>query len=216
MDLDNLKNRQTAEYEVLKYLITEVYPKGIYSHVSDSYDYWHTISVAALKLKDIINDRELCRLGFAKLTFRPDSGDPESIICGLKIANLDDRYDRLSSDSQKTMDLVPRAVINFANNEINTTYYDGYSFRGINYNFNGDELSNEEVKGSLEILWDIFGGITNSKGLRVLNPRVGLIYGDSITIVRAEKILKRMMEMGFASENIIFGIGLTYNGPLTK
>ena len=40
-----------------------------------------------------------------------------------------------------------------------------------------------------------------------LNPRVGLIYGDSITLDRAQDILERLKAKGFASSNIVFGIG---------
>lgn len=69
-----------------------------------------------------------------------------------------------------------------------------------------------EEKGSLEILWEIFGGSVNEKGYRVLNPRVGLIYGDSITPQRMCDILDRMEQMGFASCNVVFGCGsYTYN-----
>ena len=64
-----------------------------------------------------------------------------------------------------------------------------------------------EWKGSLEILWETFGGTINEKGYKVLNPKVGLIYGDSITPQRAHDILERMYIMGFASSNIVFGIG---------
>lgn len=64
-----------------------------------------------------------------------------------------------------------------------------------------------ENKGSLELLWEIFGGTVNDTGYRVLNPRIGLIYGDSITLPRAHAILERMKEMGFCSSNVVFGIG---------
>lgn len=64
-----------------------------------------------------------------------------------------------------------------------------------------------EWKGSIEILWDTFGGTINSKGYKVLNPKVGLIYGDSITPQRAYEICKRLQAKGFASSNVVFGIG---------
>lgn len=64
-----------------------------------------------------------------------------------------------------------------------------------------------EYKGAVECLWDTFGGTTNDKGFRTLNPRVGLIYGDSITPQRCEEILQRLAGKGFASDNIVFGIG---------
>lgn len=62
-------------------------------------------------------------------------------------------------------------------------------------------------KGAVECLYDIFGGTTNDKGYITLNQRVGLIYGDSITPQRCEEILSRLASKGFASDNIVFGIG---------
>lgn len=62
-------------------------------------------------------------------------------------------------------------------------------------------------KGSVQVLWEIFGGSVNDKGYKTLNQRVGLIYGDSITPERCDKILKGLMEKGFASDNVVFGIG---------
>lgn len=64
-----------------------------------------------------------------------------------------------------------------------------------------------EYKGSVECLAEIFGTTVNNKGFKTLNPRVGLIYGDSITLERAEQILDRLAEKGYASDNIVFGIG---------
>ncbi|MHB9328148.1 nicotinate phosphoribosyltransferase [Phytobacter ursingii] len=64
-----------------------------------------------------------------------------------------------------------------------------------------------EEKGSVEVLWDIFGGTVNEKGYKVLDPHVGLIYGDSITLARADEILRRLEAKGFASSNVVFGVG---------
>ena len=65
----------------------------------------------------------------------------------------------------------------------------------------------EEIKGSIEVLWDIFGGTINEKGYKVLDSHIGLIYGDSITMERAEEIFKRLEAKGFSAENVVFGIG---------
>lgn len=62
-------------------------------------------------------------------------------------------------------------------------------------------------KGSIESLWDIFGGTINSKGYKVLDPHIGLIYGDAITLERAEEIFRQLEIKGFSSENIVFGVG---------
>ena len=64
-----------------------------------------------------------------------------------------------------------------------------------------------EHKGAVECLWEIFGGTVNDKGYKTLNQRVGLIYGDSITVPRCEAILVKLAAKGFASDNIVFGIG---------
>ena len=53
----------------------------------------------------------------------------------------------------------------------------------------------------------MFGGTQTETGHKLLNQRVGLIYGDSITLERAEEIMQRLHLKGFASANVVFGIG---------
>ena len=65
----------------------------------------------------------------------------------------------------------------------------------------------EAKKGVIEILWDIFGGTINSKGFKQLDPHIGAIYGDAITMDRAMQICQQLKDKGFASTNIVFGIG---------
>jgi len=144
-----------AETRVFKRLITETYPSGVVSVVSDTFDFWHAITVIAPKLKEEILARTPDQLGLAKTVFRPDSGDPVLIVCGN-----------------------PEAV-----------------------------PGTPEYKGAIQCLDEVFGSTTNEKGFKTLNPRVGLIYGDSITPQRAEQILFRLAEKGYASDNIVFGIG---------
>lgn len=62
-------------------------------------------------------------------------------------------------------------------------------------------------KGVIELLWDEFGGTVNEKGYKVLDPHIGAIYGDSITIDRCRMICKLLKLKGFASTNIVLGIG---------
>ena len=64
-----------------------------------------------------------------------------------------------------------------------------------------------EQKGVIELLWDVFGGTVNEQGYKVLDSHIGAIYGDSITLNRAEEICKRLETKGFASTNIVFGVG---------
>ena len=72
---------------------------------------------------------------------------------------------------------------------------------------NPDGKSENEKKGVIELLWDVFGGKTNSKGFKELVPQIGAIYGDSITTERATQICERLKAKGFASTNVVFGIG---------
>ncbi|WP_394749024.1 nicotinate phosphoribosyltransferase [Spongiimicrobium salis] len=62
-------------------------------------------------------------------------------------------------------------------------------------------------KGVVELLWDLFGGTVNEQGYKVLDPHIGAIYGDSITTERAENICRRLHDKGFASTNVVLGIG---------
>jgi nicotinamide phosphoribosyltransferase len=64
-----------------------------------------------------------------------------------------------------------------------------------------------ESKGVIELLWDIFGGTVNEQGFKVLDPHIGAIYGDSITLDRQIQIYKRLAAKGFASTNIVLGVG---------
>lgn len=70
-----------------------------------------------------------------------------------------------------------------------------------------DENYEAKDKGVIELLWDIFGGTINEQGFKVLDPHIGAIYGDSITLERADQICSRLKAKGFASTNIVLGIG---------
>lgn len=64
------------EFETFKRLITEIYPTGIVSIVSDTWDFWKVITDYLPRLKDTILARD------GRVVIRPDSGDPVKIICG--------------------------------------------------------------------------------------------------------------------------------------
>lgn len=57
-------------------LITEIYPNGIVSIVSDTWDLWKVCKEFLPALKEKILARD------GKVVIRPDSGDPVDIICG--------------------------------------------------------------------------------------------------------------------------------------
>jgi nicotinamide phosphoribosyltransferase len=140
---------ENNELFTFRRLITKLYPDGIISIVSDTWDFWHVINTYLPILKPDIMARN------GKVVIRPDSGDPVNIICGDLHAPKD----------------------------------------------------SSEYKGAVECLWDIFGGTVNSRGFKELDPHIGLIYGDSITLNRASMILEQLEAKGFASNNIVFGVG---------
>ena len=61
------------EFETFKRLITEIYPKGIVSIVSDTWDLWKVVEDYLPRLKEEILARE------GRIVIRPDSGDPVQI-----------------------------------------------------------------------------------------------------------------------------------------
>ena len=77
------------------------------------------------------------------------------------------------------------------------------------------DLTHPKYKGVVELLWDVFGGTINEQGYKVLDSHIGAIYGDSITIDRADEICRRLEAKGFASTNVVLGIGsFTYRSNL--
>jgi nicotinamide phosphoribosyltransferase len=81
---------------------------------------------------------------------------------------------------------------------------------GLNTNPNNPvehEGNRSQHKGVIELLWDIFGGTINEQGYKVLDPHIGAIYGDSITLDRQIQIYERLEAKGFATTNIVLGIG---------
>lgn len=193
-------SRFWGEVKFLKHYLTEIVPTGIASYVADSYDYYRIISEASKELKDVIMSRE------GKLVFRPDTGKPEDVVCGIPFVEEDNLKELLSGKHYKDQGTIPKVIKTekgyFSLHLIwssEDTECEAYVY--------GNEIPEAEVKGSIEILWEIFGGTTNSKGYKELDPHVGLIYGDSINMNRAQEIFKRLEEKGFACNNIVFGVG---------
>jgi len=86
------------------------------------------------------------------------------------------------------------------------------SIHGVNAWYSPVNDNSPIRKGVIELLWDVFGGTINEQGYKVLDPHIGAIYGDSITLKRAEEICQRLEAKGFASTNIVLGIGsYTFN-----
>lgn len=68
-------------------------------------------------------------------------------------------------------------------------------------------VGSPEYKGSIQLLWETFGGTVSEQGYKVLDSHIGLIYGDSITLEVALDVFRRLEAKGFASTNVVFGVG---------
>lgn len=147
-----------GEFDTFKRFITELYPKGFVSIVSDTWDLWQVVTDFIPRLKDEILARD------GRVVIRPDSGDPVHIICGYA-------YDDFENFQEEA------------------------------------EMDYAERKGVYELLWDVFGGTVNEQGYKVLDPHIGVIYGDSITLDRQKEIYRRLEAKGFAATNLVLGIG---------
>lgn len=73
----------------------------------------------------------------------------------------------------------------------------------------GDENASteHERKGTIQCLYELFGGNINQNGYVELHPCIGVILGDGVTMELQERILKGLMKKQFASSNICLGIG---------
>lgn len=60
---------------------------------------------------------------------------------------------------------------------------------------------------TIEKLWQTFGGTVNSKGYKVLDPHIGIIYGDGCTLNNVRTVWEELEKKGFAADNIVFGVG---------
>lgn len=201
-----------GEIETFRRLINEVYPSGIVSIVSDTWDFWKVITEYLPELKEDILSRDRNSLGLSKVVIRPDSGDPVKILCGYQVGKYCPDFEFQQYDLELFRNSGCNAVF------VNGKYYQAKVYQSGVWLKMGleDEISLTEVKGAVECLWETFGGTTTEKGYKVLDEHIGLIYGDSITLQRADEILKRLKDKGFASCNVVFGVGSFSYSYLTR
>jgi nicotinamide phosphoribosyltransferase len=191
------------EIGTFRRLIHDVYPTGIVSIVSDTWDYWNTITNIARELKDEIMNRD------GKVVFRPDTGDPVKVVVGYKVFNSAFAID-CNEGTSWDCDYEDAYEAGYELIKFEDQFYaltESFLLGEVKIEGLKVDISEAEVKGSIECLWDIFGGKVNDKGYKELDSHVGLIYGDSITLERAEQICEGLKKKGFASTNIVFGVG---------
>lgn len=201
---ENIDKRLWAEMEFMKDLITRKFPTGIVSYVADSFDFWAVLTDILPALKDVILAREASHVAPGKLVIRPDSGDPVKVVCGYDFIDEADARDDLSEAGYYEVIKTSEGKYHFFEVDVEWGYGGECWETGITI---GAEVSEAEVKGAVELLWETFGGTITDKGYKLLDSHIGLIYGDSITTKRAEEILRRLADKGFASGNVVFGVG---------
>ena len=194
------------------------FPKGILSILSDTWDLWRVITDYCRILKDDILARD------GKLVIRPDSGDPVDIICGVNIPTFeslkeakDDFEDELRSNTvhgEAEFEIDTEMIVRVGDDYYLLTEstewnrYDKQYYFIESMTIQAEKIEYKpEYKGVIELLWDIFGGTITSKGYKKLESHIGAIYGDSITLGRAKNIFERLAAKGFASTNIVLGVG---------
>lgn len=194
--------------------LLDLYPKGIVSIVSDTWDFWKVITEYAPALKDKIMARKSITaqdgtvIAPGKTVFRPDSGDPVLILTGYKIFDTDEYPGEKGIEG-----VYKKSILSIVGKAIHQGYeaikYDNKYYKLVETGLEPgySEISEAEAKGAVQLLWEEFGGTITDKGYKLLDEHVGLIYGDSITLDRAKKILQRLKDKGFASLNTVLGIG---------
>ena len=163
------------ELETFRRLIWEVYPNGIVSIVSDTWDFWQVVEDFLPKLKKEIMARD------GRVVIRPDSGDPVDIICGL------------------------RTNPHFNTRIVEGHYYCCYAPFDIDSEY--VEISEGQYYGAYYMLGKTFGWNTTDTGFRYPSTKIGLLYGDSITLERQKQIYLRLEGAGMAACNLVLGVG---------
>lgn len=225
-----------AEYLVYKDLL-EQYPTGILSLVSDQFDYWGVLSKHLPRLKDIIMARDGKLVVRPDTGHMPDVvcgelNDNDIQDLTLRRNKVERTYDEFIESAVELIlddirEITPHGEYGGEEHELRFKFKDKY------YDIMVDNLSwnrhdkqyyyldmydkpnvvvkeliiTAQAKGSIETLWDIFGGTVNSKGYKELDSHIGLIIGDGNTIPNVLDICKRLAKKGFAATNVVYGIG---------
>ena len=180
------------EIEAYRNMITQFggkYP--LIAVVSDSYHVYEAAKLWGTVLLDTVRESG------SMLVVRPDSGDPATVVAGLRYVEVD------NLDDYTLLDVTASVVFNKADGKFyNVESYD----TGWTTKFNIKEISEAEVKGIIGVLADNFGYTMNDKGYKVLNG-VRVIQGDGINEESIKEILANMKRGGWSADNVAFGMG---------
>ena len=126
-----------------------------------------------------------------------NSGDPVKIITGYLVKNVNITKAQVL---RKISNMKSFAAMFDGNDCVLTS-------DGQYITVEGKTITKPEADGAIQVIYNYFGGTLNSKGYIDLDPHIGLIYGDSITLSRCKTICERLELKGFSTTNVVFGIG---------
>ncbi len=184
----------TDQFAAYRQLI-EAVPNGILSIVSDTYDYWEVVNKVLPELKDEILARD------GKVVIRPDSDT-------MPVELTDDSVVLTKNGWEKFVDAPIMNIITLPTGRVLTK--DGLA------DFNTDEHDDEAVKmdavselllATMYSMANTFGTTTNSKGYQVLDPHIGILHGEGVTLDTVADYFDAITNAHFSAENIVFGVG---------
>ena len=228
-----IRYEMDGEPNTVRDLITKDYPTGMVSIVADTRNYWNFLDVVLPSLRGEILGRPAGPSGPGKVVVRPDSGTPLKVLCGVERQVL---FRTVSDDADMSWDeagawLLKHARPEFESrlrafrldpegSELHSTHYlvvtsngrGDYSFHCFTPEAIGSfRPATAEEMGTYETLWKHFGGMVtidiHGRPIRQINPKVGAIYGDSITPKVADAIFRTASAHCFDPLNVFLGAG---------
>lgn len=72
--------------------------------------------------------------------------------------------------------------------------------------FKGDTAA-DQILWIAQQLEKTFGSTVNKKGFKILNPKVGIIYGDGLSVDEIKEAVELLVANGWAASTCVFGMG---------
>lgn len=164
------------------------------------FELYKVVSKPVLPKTMFVPFSELVRNGFIRLWDREaelKKHESEMLVLNEEFARLNRVFIALDKENEKEIDETLELIA-----ELNETQE-----RAVNFMIDNFVIIAAEEKGTIEVLWEIFGGTITDKGYKLLDSHIGMIYGDGITVQRSQEIFARLEAKGFASLNIVYGVG---------
>lgn len=221
------------ERKTYQRLLTEVYPDVSFAAVCDSYDFWNVLTNILPSLRAEIEAHEgfigvrhdsaepveaLCGLrtyNINKIIHTTIAEYPihDHIEQEIEEDMMDYLYDFINVNRNPNSPVVVMIRATFDTNigsydKVYEASLEQFTDQGDwHYTLRYVKETDWKEKGMVETIYELFGGTRNSKGFKVMNPKLKAIYGDSITIQRAKKIYDQLEEKGYAANNVSLGVG---------